>query len=143
MYPAQGRWPGFDLVGFDLDRADGIYQPGGIVYLQLWWRATGDPGEDWTVFTHLLGLARPDGNRVWAGSDAQPGRGSVPTTSWAPGDLVLDEYQLQLPPDAPPGAYEIEVGLYNPAANGARAVATTPAGQDHLIPGTIKVEQAP
>ena len=125
MYPAQGRWPGFDLVGFDLDRAESAYRPGDIVYLQLWWRATGDPGKDWTVFTHLLGPAKPDGNRVWAGSDAQPGQGSVPTTTWAPGDLILDEYQLQLPPDAPPGDYEIEVGLYNPAANGARAVATS------------------
>jgi hypothetical protein len=80
---------------------------------------------------------------VWAGRDTQPGQGSVPTTVWAPGDLILDEYQLQLPADAPPGDYEIEVGLYNPAANGARAVVTTPVGQDHLIPGTIKVEQAP
>ena len=81
------------------------YRPGDVVYLQLWWRATGDPGKDWTVFTHLLGPAKPDGNRVWAGRDARPGQGSVPTTAWAPGDLILDEYQLQLPPDAPPGEY--------------------------------------
>ena len=72
--------------------------------------------EDWTVFTHLLGPAKPDGSTVWAGHDAQPGQGSVPTTTWAPGDLILDEYQLQLPPDAPPGEYEIEVGLYDPAS---------------------------
>ena len=109
------------------------YHPGDIVYLQLWWRATGKPDKDWTVFTHLLGPARPDGNRVWAGGDARPGQGSVSTTTWAPGDLILDEYQLQLPPDAPPGDYEIEIGLYDPAEGGARAVATDPAGQDHLI----------
>ena len=140
MYPAQGRWPDFDLVGFDLDRAESAYRPGDIVYMQLWWRATGDPGKDWTVFTHLLGPARPDGNRVWAGSDAQPGQGSVPTTAWAPDDLILDEYQLQLPPEAPPGDYEIEVGLYDPAQNGARAIATTPAGQDHVLLGSVRVQ---
>jgi 4-amino-4-deoxy-L-arabinose transferase-like glycosyltransferase len=143
MYPAQGRWPSFDLVGFDLDRADASYRPGDIVYLQLWWRATGKSDRNWTVFTHLLGPARPDGNRVWAGRDAQPGQGSVPTTAWAPGDLILDEYQLQLPPDAPPGDYEIEIGLYDPAENGARSITTSPAGLDHLTLGTIKVEQAP
>ena len=38
---------------------------------------------------------------------------------------------------------QIEIGLYDPAENGARAVTTSPAGQDHLILGTIKVEQAP
>jgi len=142
-YQARGTWPGIDLVGFDLDRGDGTYKPGDIVYLQLWWRATGEPDKDWTVFTHVLGPDKPDGNRVWTGRDAQPGQGSVLTTTWTPGDLILDEYQLQLPPDAPSAEYEIEVGLYDPAANGARALTTSPADQDHLILGTIKVEQAP
>jgi hypothetical protein len=142
-YQANASWPGIDLVGFDLDRANATYRPGDIVYLQLWWRATGKSDRNWTVFTHLLGPARPDGNRVWAGRDTQPGQGSVPTTVWAPGDLILDEYQLQLPPDAPPGDYEIEIGLYDPAENGARIITISPAGLDHLALGTIKVEQAP
>jgi hypothetical protein len=142
-YQTRGSWPGVDLVGFDLDHVDGVYKPGDSVYLQLWWRATGEPGKDWTVFTHVLGPAKPDGSTVWAGRDAQPGQGTVPTTTWMPGDLILDEYQLQLPPDAPPAEYEIEVGLYDPTANGERAITTSPAGQDHLILGTIKVEQAP
>ena len=140
---AHGSWPGLDLVGFDLDRADATYRPGDIVYLQLWWLATGNSEKDWTVFTHLLGPAKPDGSTVWAGSDAQPGQGSVPITAWMPGDLILDEYQLQLPPDAPPGDYKIEIGLYDPAENGARSITTSPAGQDHLNLGTIKVEQTP
>ena len=136
-YSAQASWPGVDLIGYDLDRAE--YRPGDSVYLQLWWRATEKPGKDWTVFTHLLGPAKADGSTVWAGQDAQPGQGSVPTTTWAPGELILDEYQLQLPTDAPPGEYSIEVGLYDPAAGGARAITTSPAGQDHLILGTVRV----
>ena len=139
QYEAHGSWPGVDLVGFDVDRADATYRPGDVVYLQLWWRATGDPGKDWTVFTHLLGPAKPDGTRVWAGRDARPGQGSVPTTAWTAGDLILDEYQLQLPPDAPPGEYSIEVGLYDPAAGGARAIATNPGGEDRLLLGTVQV----
>ena len=55
------------------------------------------------------------------------------------GDLILDEYQLQLPADAPPGEYSIEVGLYDPVVGSARAMATSPAGQDHLILGTVRV----
>ena len=35
QYQVRGSWPGLDLVGFDLDRADGTYKPGDTVYLQL------------------------------------------------------------------------------------------------------------
>jgi hypothetical protein len=136
-HPARGSWPGFSLIGYDLDRA--VYRPGDIVYLQLWWRALETPGKNWTVFTHLLGPVKPDGSTVWAGQDAQPGGGSVPTTVWRPGDLILDEYQLQLPADAPAGEYTIETGLYDPTAGGARAIAVSPAGADHLILGTVQV----
>ena len=70
------------------------------------------------MFTHLLGPAKADGSTVWAGQDARPGQGSAPTTTWAPDDLILDEYQLQFPLDMPPGEYAIEAGLYDPAAGG-------------------------
>lgn len=133
-----GRWPGIELTGYDLDRP--TYRPGEIVYLQLWWHATAPAPADWTVFTHLLGPVKADGSPVWAGKDARPGQGSVPTTTWSPGDLILDEYQLQLPADAPPGEYQIEIGLYDPAAGGARALTTDPPGQDRLILGTVRVQ---
>ena len=45
QYQARGSWPGLDLDGFDLDRADDAYRPGEIVYLQLWWRTTRRSGQ--------------------------------------------------------------------------------------------------
>jgi hypothetical protein len=126
------------LIGYDLDRPG--YQPGEIVYLQLWWRATGKVATDWTVFTHLLGPPKADGSTLWAGHDARPGQGSAGVTTWVPGDLILDEYQLRLPSNAPPGQYQIEIGLYNPAAGGTRATTSSPPGQDYLILGTITVQ---
>jgi hypothetical protein len=125
-------------VGYDLNLES--YKPGEIVYLQLWWSATGAPTTDWTVFTHVIGAPNADGSTLWAGSDSRPGRGSLPTTSWRSGDLILDEYQIRLPEDMPPGEYQIEIGLYDPAAGGARLEAIQPPGQDHVIPGTIRVE---
>lgn len=133
-----GRWPGLALTGYDLDSPS--YKPGALIYLQLWWRASAAIPTDWTVFTHLLGPVKADGSTVWAGQDARPGQGSAPTTTWAAGDLILDEYQLRAPPDAPAGDYQIEVGLYDLAAGGARAVLSDPAGQDRLILGTIRIE---
>jgi uncharacterized membrane protein len=133
-----GSWPGIQLVGYDLDKV--AYHPGEAVYLQLWWRVTSPVPTDWTVFTHLLGPAKTDGGILWAGKDARPGQGSIPTTTWKPGDVILDEYPLSLSKDAPAGEYPLEVGLYDLAAAGRRAVTTDPPGQDHLILGKVRVE---
>ena len=127
-----------ELVGYDLN-TDGVYKPGDVVYLQLWWRVDDAITADWTVFTHLLGPAKADGSTVWAGRDAQPGSGSLPTTAWAPGDMILDEYQLMLPDDIPPGEYLIEIGFYDPATGGTRVEMANPTGRDHLILGKVRV----
>jgi hypothetical protein len=132
-----GAWPGVHLVGYDLNEE--VYRPGDIVYLQLWWRSDDAIPGDRTVFTHVLGPAKSDGSLVWAGHDARPGDGSLPTTNWAPGDLILDEYQLILPADTPPGEYLIEIGWYDPAAGGRRVEMVNPTGQDHLTLGTVRV----
>jgi hypothetical protein len=97
------------LTGYDLIECC-TYKPGDTVYLELGW-AVGSvpPQQPWTVFTHLLA---PDGHLV-AGDDCEPGRGSYPTTHWQPGDIIVDEYQLQIPADAPPGEYTLEIGLYD------------------------------
>jgi hypothetical protein len=54
--------------------------------------------------------------------------------------LILDEYQIQLPADMPDGEYQIEIGLYDPATGGGRAITNEPPGQDHLILGRVRVE---
>ena len=138
------RWeqPAIELAGYDLDSL--MHRPGETFYLQLWWRAlveSDPPAEpDWTVFTHLLGPSRPDGSPVWAGADGRPGQGSAPISTWAPGELVLDEYQLKVPADAPPGEYRIEIGLYDQVGSGARARTVSPADQDHLVLGSVRVQ---
>ena len=131
------RWPGISLIGYDIDRTS--FAPGTKIFLQLWWRAEASSLDDWTVFTHVLGPARADGSAVWAGLDAAPGQGSAPTRAWVAGDLILDEYQIALPADAPPDEYQLELGLYRPQADGRRLELIQPAGQDHLIIGTVQV----
>lgn len=132
------RWPDISLWGYDLNEP--IYHPGEIIYLQLWWRATARPTADWTVFTHVLGPPREDGSIVWAGHDGRPGQGSAPTTTWQPGDLILDEHQIRLPADMPPGEYEIEVGLYDPTSGNARAISQRPRGEDAILLGKVIVQ---
>jgi len=67
----------------------------------------------YTVFVHLL-----DGeNRIWGQRDSVPGNGTLPTTGWVEGEVIADKYKFTVKPDAPPGEYLIEVGMYDAQNN--------------------------
>ena len=66
--------------------------------------------QNYTAFVHLIG---PDG-KLYGQVDHTPGAGAYPTTGWLVGEYITDLYTLPLAADAPPGAYQIEIGLYNP-----------------------------
>jgi len=99
------------LRGYDLE--PGEARPGEGLYVTLYWQALAPVPEDYTVFTHLLGPPnlKTDGP-VWAGHDGEPGGGSCPTSGWQVGEWVLDQHELQIPPDTPPGVYQLEAGMY-------------------------------
>lgn len=86
------------------------YRPGETIPVSLTWQATGPlPGR--TVFFQLIG---PD-NRVWGQRDGDPLDGQRPAAGWLAGERVEDRRGLPIKPDAPPGAYRLLVGLYEPA----------------------------
>jgi len=97
---------GIMLAGYDLPRAH--LSPGDLMVIRLHWRCTAPVATSYTVFTHLLG---PDGER-YGQHDSIPLSGEGPTTSWVPGDTIVDEYQIPVAPDAPPGEYVLAVGMY-------------------------------
>ena len=122
---------GVTLLGYDVQPAQP--RPGDTLYVQYHWLVKEKPTRDWTVFTHLIDPAQ--GVRTpLAAKDSPPGNGSLPTTRWQPGWRILDEYQIQLPPDLPAGDYELDFGLY--AADGARLPAT---GEPATL-GTVTIE---
>jgi len=119
------------LRGFDLSAvsAEGktravIVQPGDTLPLTLYWQADGPTELNYTVFAHLVG---PDG-RLHGQSDRFPAGGRAPTTSWAPGQVVVDEIPLSVVADAPAGSYHIAVGMYE-ATSGGRLPITDASGQ--------------
>ena len=59
-------------------------------------------------------LVGPDG-RVYGQHDAPPLAGSVPTSTWTPGEVLTDTYRFNVAADAPPGEYRLIVGVYLPA----------------------------
>jgi len=95
------------LIGFKLDRR--TLRPGETLQVTLWWQGVAPMAQDYVVFVHLL--LPPDA--VWAQHDQMPQAGAARTSTWQVGERIEDTHRLTLPPEAPPGAYRIEVGVYD------------------------------
>lgn len=101
-----------------------LLRAGNELSVTLVWQALRPLTTDYTVFVHLLLL--PDA--VWAQSDAQPQSGASPTSTWRPGEKVVDRYTLRLPPQAPSGLYTVEIGVYDSATGDRLKVNLSDAG---------------
>jgi hypothetical protein len=124
-----------DLLGFDL--AAPAF--GRTVSITLYWRARQETSTSYKVFVHLLDARAT----IWGQRDNQPQGGNAPTTSWIPGEVISDTYSIPVQPDAPPGEYDIEIGMYS-LPSGARLPLTNVTGQfigDHLILGRVAIVQ--
>jgi hypothetical protein len=95
------------FLGYDLDSA--TVEAGGKLHLTLYWRAERVMDISYTVFTHLIDAQE----HIWGQWDSVPCGGVCPTTWWIEGDVIADEYEITVDPDAPAGEYQIEVGMYS------------------------------
>jgi mannosyltransferase len=84
-------------------------QPGEVLPLTLYWEATGPITARYKVFVHIL----DQNEKIWGQRDSEPGGGSAPTESWQTGNTVEDRIGLPIQPDAAPGQYQVELGLYD------------------------------
>ncbi len=132
---------GIALLGSSLSSS--VARPGEPVTVTLFWQADDGPTQlSHTVFTHLLGPARADGNTLWAQHDSPPLGNSYPTTRWDQGEIIVDHHTFTVPADAPSGAYRIDAGLYTPERGGARLRVLDAAGQpmgDSVTVGAVTV----
>jgi hypothetical protein len=85
-------------------------QPGATLRIHLAWQVVVPPEQSYTAFVHLVRAST-----LWAQDDHQPGyttRPTYPTDRWFPGEIVLDEFQLTIPPEVPTGTYQLNTGFY-------------------------------
>ena len=102
------------------------------IIVTLAWQAEGRNERPYTVFNHLVDA---EGNIV-AQADGWSVDGEWPPTCWQPGQAVVDQHQITLPSNLPPGSYTVRTGLYD-ARDGTRVL--TQNGADHTVSGRITI----
>ncbi|MCO5184472.1 MAG: DUF2723 domain-containing protein [Anaerolineae bacterium] len=82
--------------------------PGGLFDVTFTWQALAPLTEDYTVFVQIL----DENDNIVGQIDAWPVQGTLPTTTWQPGQIITDPYTVQLAPDLAPGNYRLVAGWY-------------------------------
>jgi len=128
------------LVGFDASRP---IKPGGPLRVKLYWQTPVKLKERYTVFVQLVGTqynSKTNGP-LWAGHDSEPLDGGYPTTQWFVDTTIADTHVLTIPPDAPPGDYELWAGMYTQPDIERLPVYDAQGNLvgDHVVLGKVKV----
>jgi hypothetical protein len=90
-------------------------KPGEIIQIALHWRADEILEQRYKIFLHLV----DQNGLIVAQRDSEPGGGLALTTTWLPGEPVVDNHGLLVPVGTEPGEYRLLLGLYetfNPQA---------------------------
>jgi hypothetical protein len=101
-----------ELIGVELPAEA---RPGDTLKLRLAFKNREVFDQVTKVFVHLRG---PD-NSVVAQADRVLCDTTLNEADWRPGDILVDEYELTLPAETPPGDYPVAIGFYE-EVTGAR-----------------------
>jgi hypothetical protein len=124
------------LLGYDLDLPAGGVRAGASVTLTVYYRSERATSADYTRFVHVFSAEQGMAGQA----DSPPQQGLNPTWSWQPGEVIVDQIVVPLAPAAAPGTYTIRLGLYDPAAEGARLTVFDQAGNP-LPDGTVDLAE--
>jgi hypothetical protein len=119
------------LVGYRFSQRR--FHAGDPLTVTLYWRARDIVSKEYTTFVHLL-----DTNfAMFGGHDGTP---AIATPEWMPGTILEDTHVFTVPPETPPGSYQIELGLYDSELDRLPLLDTQGAeGADRLLLGPLEV----
>jgi hypothetical protein len=124
--------PDLELTGID---GPSEARAGDTVQVSYYWHLLDTTAYDYWVFSHLPGMPGNDGHDRPVGT---PGHG---LSRWASGERVRQTVTLTVPPDTPPGAYPLRVGVWLPSTGRRlRIVASDlPQARRAVTAGTLVV----
>jgi len=105
-----------------------VLGPGKTATIVHYWKVIEPPGEEWHVFTHLLGAADH-----WMNLDYSDMREGYPVGKWKAGDVIRDEqtFTLESPWKSP--SAQLVVGLWKKEGNQRMAVVKGPADGEQRV----------
>jgi len=133
------------LAAYKLD--DGVYRatddtyhpPSGWIHVTLYWEALARLSEDYVAVVRLT----DDAHQVWGGSLERAGSAMhfYPTSGWQPGEIVRDDYDVNLNPQTPDGEYTLGVTLLS--VSGEEVSAVCEGGQGLSVPlGRVSIRSS-
>ena len=121
-----GQLPVVTLVGYDLEETDTRLE------LTLYWRAETPLPSSYKAFVHVVADSGPP----LAQSDSVPADGSRPTTTWRPGDVIVDRHVVDISTVPRGMEHPLAVGLYDPVT-GERMTPNSDTGNTPTTAGMI------
>lgn len=114
--------------------SDETVLPGDVLQVRLEWTTDTPLNERYKVFVQLL----DENGMLVAQRDSEPGGGLALTTTWMPGQTVVDNHALVVPSDLDAAHYLLITGLYQINQPAARLLVD---GADSLTLAEIAVEE--
>ena len=111
-----------------------VFSPGDIIPIRLSWSAEVPLDEPYKVFLHFV----DENGAIAAQQDSEPA--GSPTTAWQPGEIIVDNQAVLLPPDLAPGEYRLLLGLYQ-LDDPAERLPVQDLDQDYVELDVIEIEE--
>ena len=119
------------LTGFSVEPL--VARPGAELQVTLRWQALHTLDNAYTVMVQLI----RERSQIWGQNDHVPRGGQSPTQTWTAGQVVTDQFELPISPDAPEDSYGLVVGLYDLATIKRLKL---PNGTDFVVLGKVEVK---
>ncbi|MFQ6015744.1 MAG: hypothetical protein ACE5NP_09915 [Anaerolineae bacterium] len=94
------------LIDYELK---GPLRHGATIRLRPRWQALKPLEKDYTIFVQVV----DEQGTIWGQQDREPRDGDRPTTTWQPGEILEDEYEVTIDVEGPRQGYHIELGMYD------------------------------
>jgi mannosyltransferase len=137
VFAGRLRLLGYTVDGERFRATDDLYHPpSGWIHVTLYWQATAPLEQDYTATVHL----NDDLGQVWGAQLDRPGGAMrfYPPTRWEPGQVIRDDYDVNLNPATPPGGYRLTTGLLSAAGEQVPAVVDG-AAADRVMLGRVDI----